>query len=534
MARHERGPRGDADAGRYGRVHLVGAGPGDPGLLTLRGRRCLEAADVVVYDYLANPALLRFVRPTAERIFCGKHGGDAPILTQEQINRLLVERARAGKVVVRLKGGDPFIFGRGGEEAQDLVAAGIPFEVVPGVTAATAVPACAGIPLTHRDFTSTVTFVAGHAAAEKTESVIPWRHLAHGGTLVLLMSTTQLAANLSALCRHGLPVDTPAALIQWGTMPAQQTVVGTVGDLAERVARLGLRPPTVVVVGQVVALREQLGWFETRPLFGRSIVVTRAREQAAELVERLEALGAGILPVPAIAIGAPPSFAPLDDALGRLDEYRWVVFTSVNGVDGFFRRLRETGGDVRRLAGARLAAIGPETARALAHAHLRADLVPAEFRAEALIDAMGDERLAGCRVLLPRAAVARDVLPAALRARGAVVDDVPVYAVHAPVVETSEVRRRLRDRTVDLLTFASSVTVRHFVDLVGAEIVREAVARPDPRTGRRVHVGCIGPVTAGTARELGLPVDILPATYTIPAFTDAIIAYFCEGGKTVS
>jgi uroporphyrinogen III methyltransferase/synthase len=530
MPPREGGSGADAGTGGRGRVHLVGAGPGDPGLLTLRGRRCLEGADVVVYDYLANPALLRFAPSTAERIFCGKHGGDTPILTQEEINRLLVDRARAGKVVVRLKGGDPFIFGRGGEECQELVSAGIPFEVVPGVTAATAVPACAGIPLTHRDFTSTVTFVAGHAAAEKTESDVPWQHLAHGGTLVLLMSTTQLEANLVALRRHGLRADTPAALVRWGTMPAQQTIVGTVGDLAERVARLALRPPTVVVIGEVVTLRAQLRWFENRPLFGRSIVVTRAREQATDFVEQLEGLGAGVLLVPAISIGPPPSYAALDAALGRLDEYRWVIFTSVNGVEGFLRRLAERGGDVRRLAGARLAAIGPQTARALARAHLRADLVPAEFRAEALLEAMSDEGLSGRRVLLPRAAVSRDVLPAVLRERGAVVDDVPVYAVCAPALAVEDVRRRLRDRTLDLLTFASSATVRHFVDLVGAEIVRDAVRRPDPQTGRRVRVGCIGPVTAETAHALGLVVDVQPASYTIRALTDAIVAYFREDG----
>jgi uroporphyrinogen III methyltransferase/synthase len=514
-----------------GKVYLVGAGPGDPGLLTLRGRRCLAAADVIVYDYLANPELLRFAKLGAERVFCGKHGGSIRLLSQEEINRLLVDRARAGKVVVRLKGGDPFIFGRGGEEAQELVAAGIPFEVVPGITSATAVPAYAGIPLTHREVTSTVTFVAGHTAAPGGGGAeVPWSHLAHGGTLVLLMSTTQVADNLGRLRAAGLPPATPAALIRWGTMPAQETIVGTVGDLAERVAARRLRPPTVVVIGEVVRLRDQVRWFEERPLFGRSIVVTRASHQAAAFIDELEALGAGVVHVPCIEVVPPPSLGDLDAALARLEAYDWIVFTSVNGVQAFLDRLATSAGDIRRLGHVRLAAIGPETGRALARAHLHADVVPGEFRAEVLASALGRDAVGGRRVLLPRAATARAVLPELLRRAGAVVDDVAAYDVRVPATDATAIRRRLSERTVDLLTFASSTTVRHFVDLVGADAVREAVAETQPGGRRRVRVACIGPVTAETALALGMPVDIQPRQYTIAALTEAIVGHFCNGG----
>jgi uroporphyrinogen III methyltransferase/synthase len=499
-------------------------------LLTLRGRRCLAAADVVVYDYLANPELLRFARPEAARVFCGKHGGEARLLSQQEINALLVDHARAGRVVVRLKGGDPFIFGRGGEEAQALVAAGIRFEVVPGVTSATGVPAYAGIPLTHREVTSTVTFVAGHGAAGSSAAEVPWAHLAHGGTLVLLMSTTQLAENLSRLCREGLPADTPAALVRWGTMPGQQTIVGTVGDLAGRVAALRLRPPTVVVVGEVVRLRSDLAWFERRPLFGRSIVVTRARHQAEGFIEELEALGAGVVHVPCIDVRFPTAAPELDDALRHLERYDWVVFTSANGVRVFLDRLATVGGDTRRLGHARVAAIGTETARALERAHLRADVVPAEFRAEGLAAALGADAVRGKRVLLPRAANARRVLPDMLGSFGALVDDVVAYHVETPKGGGDGMRQRLDERSVDLITFASSTTVRHFVDLVGGDTVRAAVSLEQPRGQRRVLVGCIGPVTAETARELGLPVDVQPEEYTIPGFTRAIVA--CLRGGT--
>lgn len=511
-----------------GTVYLVGAGPGDPGLFTLRGKRVLQRADVVVYDYLANPRLLEFAPLRAERVFCGKHGGGTPIMEQGEINALLVSRARAGQLVVRLKGGDPLIFGRGGEEAAALAAAGVRFEIVPGVTSATAAPAYAGIPLTHRDYGSSVTFVSGQAASDKAGADIPWEHLAHGGTLVLMMSVTQLGANLKRLREAGLPASTPAALVRWGTLPSQEVIVGTVADLGERVAARRIRPPSVVVVGGIVRLREQLQWFETSPLFGRRIVVTRARRQAGDFVDRLEACGADVLQVPALEIVPPPSYDALDAALARLPEYEWVVFTSANGVEAFVERLMATGGDLRCLGGVHLAAIGSETAHALARVHLRADRVPGEFRAEALAAALGASAVRGHRVLLPRATGARAILPETLGKLGAQVDDVPVYQTRIPDVCVAEVRSRLADGTIDLLTFASSSTVRNFIELVGAERLRAALARQRPDGTRVLQVGCIGPVTSETAREFGLPVDIQPAMYTVAAFADAIVAHFCN------
>jgi len=515
----------DPDRDLPGTVYLVGAGPGDPGLLTLRGKRCLGRADVVVYDYLANPRLLRFAAPGAECIFCGKHVGGTRIMKQEEINALLIEQARAGKTVVRLKGGDPLLFGRGAEEACALRAAGIPFEIVPGVTSASAAPAYAGIPLTHRDYGSSVTIVSGQGAEGKEGVDVPWEHLAHGGTLVLLMSVTQLALNLERLRESGLPAATPAALVRWGTKPVQQVVVGTVGDLGARVAMERIRPPAVVVIGNIVRLREQLQWFETSPLFGRRIVVTRARHQASDLVDRLEARGAEVIELPAIEIVAPDSFETLDAALRRLPEYGWVIFTSVNGVEAFLARLMAVGGDLRRLGGARLAAIGSETARALERAHLRADVIPDEFRAEALATAL-EGAVRGERILLARAEGARALLPETLRSLGAHVDDVAVYRTRVPDVSIVEVRDRLASGTIDLLTFASSSTVRNFVALVGAERLRAALAARGPGGARILRVGCIGPITAATAVDLGLPVDVQPSTYTIPAFVEAIAAAF--------
>jgi uroporphyrinogen III methyltransferase/synthase len=516
---------GDPGRAPPGTVYLVGAGPGDPGLLTLRGKRCLGRADVVVYDYLANPRLLRFAAPGAECIFCGKHGGGTGIMKQAEINALLVEQARAGKTVVRLKGGDPLLFGRGGEEACALQEAGIRFEIVPGVTSASAVPAYAGIPLTHRDYGSSVTIVSGQGAADKEGADVPWEHLAHGGTLVLLMSVTQLAANLGRLREAGLSAATPAALVRWGTKPGQEVIVGTVGDLGARVALLRVRPPAVVVVGNIVGLRERLQWFETSPLFGRRIVVTRARRQASDFVDRLEARGAEVIELPAIEIVPPESFETLDAALHRLPEYGWVIFTSVNGVEAFLARVMAIGGDLRRLGGARLAAIGSETARALERAHLRADVVPGEFRAEALAAELGGA-VQGERILLPRAEGARAILPETLRSLGARVDDVAVYRTRVPDVSVVEIRDRLASGTIDLLTFASSSTVRNFVGLVGAEQLRAGLAARGPDGTRILRVGCIGPITAATAAELGLPVDVQPSTYTIPAFVEAIEGAF--------
>jgi uroporphyrinogen III methyltransferase/synthase len=498
-----------------GKVYLIGAGPGDPGLFTLKGKRCLEEADVVAYDALANRRLLAHAKPGAEMIYVGKRGGQHA-LPQEEIGRLLVARARAGKVVARLKGGDPFIFGRGGEEAEEVAAAGVPFEVVPGVTSAVAAPAYAGIPLTHREFTSTVAFVTGHEDPTKEDTSIAWDKIATGvGTLVFFMGVGQLPEIVKRLVEHGRSPETPAAVIRWGTRAEQHVVTGTLATLVER--SVGVKPPALIVVGEVVALREKLRWFEDKPLFGRRILITRAREQASVFAERLEAAGAEVAEFPAIQIEPPESWAPLDVAVARLREYRWVIFTSANGVRFFWDRLRAAGRDVRDLFGITVCAIGPATAAALLDHGIRADVIPAEFKAEALVNAVGSEQVQGARILLARAAEAREVIPEELARRGAVVDVVPAYRTVKSTANADELRALLRDGKIDAVTFTSSSTVRYFLDLAGDESARLL---------QGVVVASIGPITAETAARHGIVSHIVPGSYTIPALADALVRHF--------
>ena len=502
-----------------GKLYLVGAGPGDPGLLTLKGKRCLEQADVVIYDFLANPRLLDYAPPHALRVRAGKHGGGTHI-EQDVINALLVEHARAGSVVVRLKGGDPFIFGRGGEEAEVAVAAGIDIEIVPGVTSAVAVPAYAGIPLTHRDFASNVIFTTGYEYPSKPEVAVHWSELARSGsTLVILMTQRQLRSNMARLCAAGLSGDTPAALIQWGTCANQRTVVGTVSTIATLAEQQDIKPPALAIVGEVVRLRDRLNWFERRPLFGRRIVVTRPRAQAGELAEQLEAFGAEVVPLPTIETVLTDSLGPLDDAIRRAAEFDWVIFTSANGVRVFFERLRTLDRDLRDWHRAHVAAIGPQTAKALRAYCLRVECVPEDFRAEGLIDALQRKDITGKRILLPRAAGARDVLPNALRQRGATVEEVVTYRSVVPSAQTDDLRQRLRDGEADLITFTSSSTVDNFAALFDGQLERVLA---------HAQVGCIGPITAATARQHGMHVAIQPQSYTIPAFVDAIVRYYSQ------
>ncbi len=470
-------------------VFLVGAGPGDPGLLTRRGEALLRAADVVVYDRLASPALLDLARADAELVDVGKAPGRAA-MDQDAINALLVARGRDGKDVVRLKGGDPFVFGRGGEEAEACIAAGVPFEVVPGVTSAIAAPAYAGIPVTHRGLSTSVTIVTGHEDPGKGHTDTDWEALARaGGTLVILMGANRLADIAKALIAGGRADDTPVAAVRWGTRPEQRTVRATLGTIAD--ARV--EAPSAIVVGDVAAL--DFAWFEARPLFGRTVVVTRAREQASGLRARLEALGAEVLELPTIAV------APIDFRVPALHEYEWVVFTSANGVDALFGGLR----DARDLAPVKVAAIGPGTADALRHHGIRADVVPERFVAESLVDAFP----AGSgRVLLARAEVARDVLPAGLAEKGYDVDVLAVYRTE-PVPIPSETIARLT--MVDAITFTSSSTVTNFCDAVGA--------LPDPQP----KVVSIGPVTSQTARERGLRVDAEAAEHTIEGLIASLL-----------
>lgn len=500
-----------------GTVYLVGAGPGDPGLITVKGLELIRRADVLVYDRLASPRLLGYAPEKAERIYVGKRP-DRHTLSQEEINELLVRKAKEGKTVVRLKGGDPFVFGRGGEEAEVLVEHGIPFEVVPGITSAIAVPAYAGIPVTHRDFNASFAVITGHERPEKTESSIDWGHLARAAeTLIFLMGVGNLPFIREQLIRHGRSPDTPVALVRWGTRVDQQTLTGTLADIAERAERAGFQPPAVIVVGEVVKLRETLKWFERKPLFGKRVLVTRARSQASALSERIEALGGEAVEFPVIRITRPARQDLLDAALRRLEDYDWVVFTSVNGVKCFFRRLCELNLDIRRMAKAKVAAIGPRTAEALLDKGIQVDVLPGEYRAESLAEAMASRVEAGEKVLLPRADIARKVLARQLERCGLDVTEVDAYDTRVGTEDAGEVARLLEEGAIHVITFTSSSTVRNFVEAIRS--VREdwrSLIAP-------AQIACIGPITARTAEEFGLRVDAVASEYTIDGLVDAVI-----------
>jgi uroporphyrinogen III methyltransferase/synthase len=485
-------------------VFLVGAGPGDPGLLTVRADEVLRRADVVVYDRLSVEALLDLAPPEAERISVGKAPGRVT-MEQAEINRLLVERGRTGGTVVRLKGGDPFVFARGGEEAAALEEAGVPFEVVPGITSAIAVPAYAGIPLTLRHSSTSFTVVTGHEdPAAGDDGSVDWRAVARvGGTLVILMGVARIARIAEELIAGGLDPATPAAAVRWGTRPEQETVRATLGTIA----RHELRAPSVIVVGEVAAV--DLAWFERRPLFGRRIVVTRTRQQASALSRALRDVGADPIEVPVIEIADPADGgAALRHAVARLATYDWIVVTSPNGAARLGRALDAAHLDARAFGAARVAAIGPATAAALRPLGVRADLVPERFVAEALLDALTDAAGPG-RLLLARAEVARHVLPDGLRARGWEVDVVDAYRT-VPATVTDRQRAGIAD--AEVVTFTSSSTVDRFVDAVGIDAVPAVVA-------------CIGPVTAQTARDHGLSVDVVAEVHTVPGLVDALVRW---------
>src|SRR6056297_1702043 len=440
-------------------VYLVGAGPGDPGLITLNGIEAIEAADGIVYDYLASASLLNYGRESAELIYAGKKGGDHT-LSQAEINQLIVDRALSGKTVARLKGGDPFVFGRGGEEIEALIDAGVSFTIVPGVTSAIAAPAYAGIPLTHRKYASTVTFITGHEDPKKQTSTINWAALANTrGTLVFLMGVKNLPHIAGRLVENGMNPETPAALVRWGTTPSQETVTGTLTTIVENVEAAGLKPPCIIIVGDVVALRDKMQWFETRPLFGKRIVVTRARKQASDMVSRLSTLGAQCLEFPAIKIVPPDDFKPLDRAIENIADYDWLVFTSVNGVDMFFDRLFANQKDVRALGHIRTAAIGPATAERLLKFGIFRDIIPESYRAESVVEAFKNIPVKKARVLLPRAAEARPVLPEELTKMGARVDEIITYHTVLADDNQTELIEALAGKNVDMITFTSSSTV---------------------------------------------------------------------------
>jgi uroporphyrinogen III methyltransferase / synthase len=506
-----------------GKVYLVGAGPGDIGLLTLKGKAVLERADAVIYDFLVNDDLLRYAPTACEKICVGKRPGEKST-PQEGINDLIVSRAAQGKTVVRLKGGDPFIFARGGEEAQALAKAGIAFEVVPGISSGFAAPAYAGIPLTHRDLSSSITFLTGHEDPSKPSSSIDWPKLAKGAdTLVLFMGVRNLPEITAALVKGGRNANTPVAVIRWGTRAEQQTVTGTLVDIAARAA--GIEAPAVIVIGEVASLSDELNWFERLPLFGKRIVTTRTREQSGALREALEELGAEAIEVPAIEIRNPQSWQPLDDAIGRLEEFDYLVFTSSNGAKKFLNRLQPCGRDVRDLRGLCIGAIGPGTAAVLAATGIRADFLPEEYRAEGLIECLKGDDVRGKNFLIPRAKVARDILPRSLQERGARVEVVEAYETVRAQFPPGELERLLTPAP-DAVTFTSSSTVTNFLELIESERLRKIL--------ESTAIASIGPITSETVCKHGLGVSIEAAESTVPGLVRALRNYFSHSPETNS
>ena len=499
-----------------GKVYLVGAGPGDLGLVTLRAKECIEQADVIVYDHLANPEMLGWAREDAEVIYAGKEAGKHA-LKQDEINALLIEKAREGKQVVRLKGGDPFVFGRGAEEAKAIVDAGIAFEIVPGITSAIAGPAYAGIPVTNRAQNSHVTFFTGHEDPAKTQSSIDYAALAKlGGTQVMLMGVERIEAIANRMMEQGTRKDLPVALVRWATTGRQETLVGTLENIAQRVGDFGFEAPAVAVFGDVVALRENLNWYEKRPLSGKRIVVTRMRKQASELSNRLRALGAEIVELPTIRIEPPTDLREFAELVQDAHSYDWIVFTSPNGVEAFFEMFFKLFDDAREIGGVRIAAIGPATAQRVKDYHLHVDLQPEEFVAEAIVREFAKQGgVENLRILIARAEKARDVLPKELSGLGAIVDEGFAYRTVPETRDATGARRRLLEEGADLITFTSSSAVENFV----------ALGLPWPKG---MQVASIGPVTSKTAREQGLKIDIQARQYDIEGLVEAIRSFFAK------
>ena len=507
-----------------GKVYLVGAGPGDPGLLTVKGAQALAGAQVVVYDRLLDPALLALAPASAERVFVGKERG-RQALTQAEINKLLATEGASGKTVVRLKGGDPFVFGRGGEEAQALAEAGVPFEVVPGVTSAVAAAAYAGIPVTHRGVSTAVTIVTGSEDPSKGETTTDWAALAKtGGTLVTLMGWAALPGIAVTLQAHGMSGDTPAALVQWGTWNRQRTVTGRLADIAERGKAAGIGAPVIAIIGEVARLREEIGWFDQRPLWGKRVLVTRSRTQASRLIELLDELGAEAVELPSIEIGPLDDYEELDQALVSAADVsgRWMIFASVNSVEYVWERLRALGKDARYFAGATVGAIGPATARALRERGIEPDFVPKRSVSEEVISELSGLDWKGRQALLPGSAIGRDALAAGLAALSADVRSVPAYRNVRP--EGVEDRARAAFvRGIDVVTFTSSSTVRNLLEILGS----------DRHLLDSSAIACIGPITAATAVEMGLTVNIIAAEHNVEGLADALAGHF-SGGQTAA
>ena len=505
-----------------GKVYLVGAGPGDPKLITLKGIECLQRADVVIYDLLINVKLLEHCPAHTEKIYGGKLIGEQA-QRQAEIDDLMIRHARAGKTVVRLKGGDPFIFGRGGEEALTLVGAGIDFEIVPGITSAIAAPAYAGIPLTHRSYSSSVAFVTGHSAALKADSTIRWEQLATGvDTLVVLMGVGHLREIAARLIQHGRSPDTPISLIHWGTTPQQKTLEGTLSDIVQKADAVNFRNPAAIVVGKVNTLRKQLGWFDRKPLFGRRIIVTRARAQASDFAECLQSYGAEVIQFPTIETQPIPDNAALDQAIAQLATYNWVIFTSVNAVEYFYRQLRENGKDTRSLSNACICAVGSKTVAALDQIGIRTDYVPSQARGA--IVAAELEGVQGQKILLPRASIAVDDLPNGLHDRGAIVDAIPIYeTIKAGAEGRATIEGNLHNGRIDMVTFTSSSTITNFLEMFDSH--------PPAVLLNQAHIAVIGPSTAATAKAHQLTVDIVAKKASVESLAEEIVKFYTRKEK---
>jgi uroporphyrinogen III methyltransferase/synthase len=494
-----------------GIVYLIGAGPGDPGLLTLRGAELLAAADVVIYDYLA-PAKLLALAPRAEKIYVGKKG-PVHALPQEQINALLIEKAKAGKTVARLKGGDPFVFGRGGEEAEALVNAGIPFEIIPGITAAIGGLAYAGIPVTHRDFNSSFTLVTGHEKDESSD--IDWPSLAKLPCVAFYMGVGNLAQIAQRLLAHGMNPQTPAATVQWAATTRQKCVVGTLQTIEQKVIGAGISSPAITIFGKVVTLRSTLNWFESRPLFGQRIVITRTRQQSSELAIRLQNLGAEVIEAPTIEIAEPSDWSEVDRALDEAANHDWIIFTSINGVLAVKNRLLATGRDIRLFGSAKIAAIGAPTAAAInRELACRVDLCPDQFVAEALADQLlAAEPMREKRILLLRADIGRPILVDRLRAAGALVRNISIYETRRPAALPPGVGEQIRSGEIDWITFTSSSTAKNFLELFGP-----------PTDLQKIKTASIGPITSQTLRELGIPITVEAQRSDIDGLVQSILS----------
>ncbi len=499
---------------KKGKCFLVGAGPGDLGLVTLRAKELIGQADVIVYDALCNSEMLAWAKETAESIFAGKRASEQT-LGQNKINETLIEKARAGKLVVRLKGGDPFVFGRGAEEAEALAGAGIEFEVVPGITSAIAAPAYAGIPVTDRGATSHVTFFTGHEDPTKGESAIDFTALAKlGGTQVMLMGVERLGAITREMLAAGSAPDLPAALVRWGTTGAQRTIVGTLENIAQRARERGMEAPAIAIFGAVVSLRKKLEWFEKRPLFGKRIVVTRTRKQAGVLSAQLRALGAEVIELATIRIEPPTNLREFAELVQEAHNYDWIIFTSPNGVDSFFDIFSKLYDDAREIGGAKIAAIGPATAQRVKDFHLHVDLQPEEFVAEALVKEFQKQGgIENLKILVARAEQARDLLPKALAGMGAIVDEGFAYRTVPETKDVTGARLRLAENGADLITFTSSSTVENFL----------ALNLPWPA---QMKVASIGPITSATARARGLKVAVEAKRHDIPGLVEAIEKFY--------